>query len=259
MKASIIAVVLFGIIALASAKVYFSETFDDKWDSRWVPSKSRESEGTQGVWDLSHGKYYNDAEKDKGLHTTADARFYQITAEIPEKFSNEGKDLIVQYSVKHEQRIDCGGGYIKLLPSGVDQEAFNGDTPYNIMFGPDICGSSTKRTHVIFTKDGKNNLINKDVKCESDEWTHLYTLVVKPDNTFKVSIDGKEVSSGSLKDDFSMLLPRQIKDPNAKKPADWVDQKMMADPTDKKPEGWDDVPKESLILMLRSLLTGTTN
>jgi len=244
MKASSIAVVLFGIIALASAKVYFSETFDDKWDSRWVPSKSRESEGTQGVWDLSHGKYYNDAEKDKGLHTTADARFYQITAEIPEKFSNEGKDLIVQYSVKHEQRIDCGGGYIKLLPSGVDQEAFNGDTPYNIMFGPDICGSSTKRTHVIFTKDGKNHLINKDVKCESDEWTHLYTLVVKPDNTFKVSIDGKEVSSGSLKDDFSMLLPRQIKDPNAKKPADWVDQKMMADPTDKKPEGWDDVPKE---------------
>jgi len=244
MRVSILVAVLFSIVAIASAKVYFSETFDDKWESRWVPSKSREADGSQGSWDLSHGKYFNDAEKDKGLHTTADARFYQITAEIPEKFSNEGKDLIIQYSVKHEQRIDCGGGYIKLLPSGVDQEHFNGDTNYNIMFGPDICGSSTKRTHVIFTKNGKNHLVTKEVRCESDEWTHLYTLTVKPDNTYTVSIDSKEVQTGSLKNDFEMLLPRQIKDPNAKKPSDWVDQKMMADPTDVKPEGYDDIAKE---------------
>jgi len=239
-----VALVLLAIIALTSAKVYFSETFDDSWRYRWVSSKSRESEGTQGVWDVSHGKYFNDAEKDKGLHTTADARFYQITAEIPEKFSNEGKDLIIQYSVKHEQRIDCGGGYIKLLPSGLDQEAFNGDSSYNIMFGPDICGSSTKRTHVIFTNKGKNHLVKKEVKAESDEWTHLYTLVVKADNTYRVLIDSKEVQSGSLKDDFDMLLPKQIKDPQAKKPSDWVDSKMMADPTDKKPDGWDDIPAE---------------
>jgi len=244
MRVSILVAVLFGIIALASAKVYFSETFDDKWETRWVPSKSRESEGSQGTWDVSHGKYFNDAESDKGLHTTTDARFYQISAEIPEKFSNEGKDLIVQYSVKHEQRIDCGGGYIKLLPSGLDQETFNGDAAYNIMFGPDLCGTSTKKTHVIFTKNGKNHLVNKDIKCETDEWTHLYTLVVKSDNTYHVSIDGKEVQTGSLKEDFGILLPKQIKDPKASKPSDWVDNKMMADPEDKKPEGWDDTPKE---------------
>ena len=28
--------------------------------------------------------------------------------------SNEGKDLVVQYSVKNEQGIDCGGGYLKV-------------------------------------------------------------------------------------------------------------------------------------------------
>jgi len=244
MRASILAVVLFGLLAIASAKVYFQETFDDSWENRWVKSKSRESEGTQGKWDLSHGKYFNDAEKDKGLHTTDDARFYQISAEIPTKFSNKGKDLIIQYSVKHEQRIDCGGGYIKLHPSGINQEQYNGESEYNIMFGPDICGSSTKRTHVIFTNKGKNHLVKKEVKAESDEWTHLYTLVVKPDNTYRVLIDSKEVQSGSLKDDFDMLLPKQIKDPQAKKPSDWVDSKMMADPTDKKPEGYDDIPAE---------------
>jgi len=152
--------------------------------------------------------------------------------------------LILQYSVKHEQNIDCGGGYIKLLPGGFDQTDFFGDTPYHIMFGPDICGSSTRKTHVIFTYKGKNNLIKKDVKCETDELTHLYTLIVHPDNTYEVQIDGKEVQKGSLKEDWDMLAPKEIKDPNAKKPADWVDDKQIPDPTDKKPEGWDDIPKE---------------
>lgn len=238
------AVVFLAILAIASAKTYFSETFDSNWESRWVPSKNKESEGSQGTWDVSHGKYYNDAEKDKGLHTTTDARFYQISAEIPEKFSNEGKDLIIQYSVKHEQRLDCGGGYIKLLPSGLKQENFNGDDAYNVMFGPDICGSSTKKTHVIFTYKGKNHLIKKEVRAESDELTHLYTLVLKADNTYQVLIDSKEIASGSLTEDFDMLLPKEIKDPKEKKPADWVDEKKIADPTDVKPEDWDTIPAE---------------
>jgi len=242
MKISLL-VVLIGLVAASSATVYFKETFDGNWESRWVQSKSKESEGSQGTFELSHGKYFGDAEADKGLKTTPDARFFQITAGFP-KFSNKGKDLIVQYSVKHEQKIDCGGGYIKILPGGFDQASFNGDTPYNIMFGPDICGTTTKKTHLIVSNKGKNHLIKKEIKTETDEWTHLYTLILKSDNTFQVLIDEKEVSSGSLKTDFDILPPKEIKDPSAKKPADWVDEKKIADPTDKKPEGWDDIPAE---------------
>jgi hypothetical protein len=54
------------------------------------------------------------------------------------------------------------------------------------MFGPDICGSSTKRIHVIFEKNGQNHLIKKTIPAESDEYTHLYTLIVRPDNTYEV-------------------------------------------------------------------------
>lgn len=68
-------------------------------------------------------------------------------------------------------------------------ETFGGETPYSIMFGPDICGFSTRKVHVIFTKDGKNHLIKKDIKAETDQLTHVYTLIVKPDNTYKVSSD----------------------------------------------------------------------
>jgi len=112
------------------------------------------------------------------------------------------------------------------------------------MFGPDICGSSTRKTHLIFTYKGKNHLIKKDIKAETDEFTHLYTLIVKPDNTYKVLIDEVEVAAGNLKDDWDMLAPKQIKDPNAEKPSDWDDRKLIPDTTDKKPEGWDDIPAE---------------
>jgi calreticulin len=243
MRASAIALALLGLLALSSAKVYFKETFDAGWENRWVKSKNKESEGTQGPWGWSAGKYYNDAEADKGLQTTTDARFYQISAEFPE-FSNKGKDLVLQYSVKHEQNIDCGGGYIKILPAGLNQENFHGDDAYNVMFGPDICGSSTRKTHLIFSNKGKNHLVKKEIRAEFDTWTHLYTLVLHPDNTWEVYIDGAEVSRGNLKDDFDILPPRKIKDPAASKPADWVDARMIPDPEDKKPEGWDDIPKE---------------
>ena len=54
------------------------------------------------------------------------------------------------------------------------------------MFGPDICGSGTKRVHAIFTYKGKNLLTKKTVNCETDELTHVYTLIVNPDKTYQV-------------------------------------------------------------------------
>lgn len=55
--------------------------------------------------------------------------------------------------------------------------------------GPDICGPGTKKVHVIFSYKGENQLINKDIRCKDDVYSHLYTLIVKPDNTYEVSAD----------------------------------------------------------------------
>lgn len=48
-----------------------------------------------------------------GIQTSTDARFYHASATFDE-FSNEDKTLVLQFTVKHEQNIDCGGGYIKV-------------------------------------------------------------------------------------------------------------------------------------------------
>jgi len=229
-------------ITLVSAEIFFSEEFGDGWEKRWVVSQHKQKEGTAGEFGISAGKFYNDAEEDKGLQTQTDARFYQISAEMKE-FSNKGKNLFVQFTVKHQQNIDCGGGYVKLMPAGLNQDEFNGDSNYNIMFGPDICGM-TKRIHAIFTYKGKNHLIKNEVPCKWDDATHIYAFHIFPNNSFSILVDGVSEKSGSLPENWDFLPAKMILDPSVSKPADWVDQKEMDDPTDVKPEGHDDVPKQ---------------
>jgi calreticulin len=216
--------------------VYFEEDFSGDWESRWTASKAKDDLGAMKV---SSGKYFGDEEAAKGLQTSQDAKFYAISAPTKE-FSNDGKTLVIQYTVKHEQDIDCGGGYLKL--GAYEPEKFEGSSEYNIMFGPDICGSSTKKTHVIFNYKGKNLDKKKEVRAESDTLSHLYTLIVKPDNTYEVQIDMNKVDSGSLEEGWDFLEPKQIRDPEEKKPEDWVDEAEIDDPEDKKPEGHDDIP-----------------
>ncbi|XP_032484388.1 calreticulin isoform X3 [Phocoena sinus] len=158
--------VLLGLLGLGAAEpaVYFKEQFldGDGWTERWIESKHKPD---FGKFVLSSGKFYGDQEKDKGLQTSQDARFYALS--------------------------------------------------------------------------GKNVLINKDIRCKDDEFTHLYTLIVRPDNTYEVKIDNSQVESGSLEDDWDFLPPKKIKDPDAAKPEDWDERAKVDDPTDSKPEDWD--------------------
>ncbi|CAG9327034.1 unnamed protein product [Blepharisma stoltei] len=228
------------LVSLASATVYFQEEFDTNWESRWVNSNWK-TDGSQAKFRRSAGDWYVDAEKDQGLQTTEDYRFYGISSKFP-GFSNQGKPLVVQFTVKMERNVDCGGGYIKILPDGFDQSTFGGDTPYLIMFGPDICGSE-KKTHLIVAYKGKNYLNTKRFRCEIDSFTHQYTAIFHPDNTYEFLIDDQEVSKGKLEEHWDILPKKEIKDPSAKKPEDWVDEPTLPDPEDKKPEGWDDIPE----------------
>jgi calreticulin len=98
--------------------------------------------------------------------------------------------------------------------------------------------------HAILTREGKNHLIKKEVPCETDQLTHVYTFVIRPDSSYSILIDNVEKQKGSLYSDWDLLPPKKIKDPDAKKPEDWDDVEYIPDPEDKKPEGYDDIPKE---------------
>lgn len=100
-----------------------------------------------------------------GIKTSEDARFYALSRKFS-PFSTEGKDLVIQFSVKHEQDIDCGGGYVKVFDCSLNQEDMHGESPYRLMFGPDICGPGSKRVHAIINYKDKNVLTKKDIKCK---------------------------------------------------------------------------------------------
>merc|ERR1719237_147990 len=96
------------------------------------------------------------------------------------------------------------------------------------------------RTHLIFNYKGTNVLKKSDLsyKQEKEGTSHVYRMHLKPDNTVRVEIDEEKLYEGSIKEDWEVLKPKEIPDPEDKKPSDWSDESMIDDPDDKKPADW---------------------
>ena len=80
-----------------------------------------------------------------------------------------------------------------------------------------------------------------------EKLTNLYTLIVRPDQTFQIKINGEATKNGSLLEDFSPPVnpEKQIDDESDKKPEDWVDEARIPDADATKPDDWDeDAPYE---------------
>lgn len=227
---------LLAALALVNAYVFEDDFSEEPFGNGWVQSDWKKGSGA-GAFEHSSGNWAADA-SNLGLRTSQDAKFYAISKKIP-AFDNDGKTLVFQFTVQHQQKIDCGGGYWKLIGPGLDQSAFEGASEYQVMFGPDICGYSTKRIHAILNKNGENVLTTGNTECATDEMTHVYTWIINSDNTFQILLDGEVNLEGSLYDHWEFTLPKKINDPSKSKPSDWVDERMMDDPEDVKPEDWE--------------------
>eukprot|EP00127_Corallochytrium_limacisporum_P001834 Clim_evm8s86 gene=Clim_evmTU8s86 len=219
-------------------EVYFKETFADgeNYKTRWVQSESKVD---YGAFKLGTPGVYSSVDTDTGLQTTEDYHHYAISTKFPESFSNKDKSLVLQFQIAHDQIIDCGGGYIKLLNGKFEPKQFNAETDMEIMFGPDICGQ-TRQTHVVLNKNGTGYLIKHDIIPPVDRKAHVYTLVLTPENRYGVYIDGLEVRKGQISDSWAILPPQKIRDPEAVKPEHWDDREQVPDRAATKPDNWDD-------------------
>eukprot|EP01130_Rhizamoeba_saxonica_P001249 TRINITY_DN11132_c0_g1_i1.p1 TRINITY_DN11132_c0_g1~~TRINITY_DN11132_c0_g1_i1.p1 ORF type:complete len:487 (+),score=178.67 TRINITY_DN11132_c0_g1_i1:52-1512(+) len=188
--------------------------------------------------------------RDEGLVIDEKAKHYAAVARFPLDHSNTDKDLIVQYQVKFEKGSTCGGSYIKLLAKDTlseNNDDIDNETPYVIMFGPDKCGANNKVHFIIrhqnpVSGEWEEKHLADTPTMPSGTKTHLYTLVVSPDNTYEIYVDMELESSGSLLEDFepSINPSKTIDDPNDVKPETWVDEAQIPDPEDEKPEDWDE-------------------
>lgn len=70
-----------------------------KWEDRWHKSTWKQADGTAGEFKLTAGKWFGDAEADKGIQTGPDSKFFATYAEIPKAVDNKGKDLVLQVMI----------------------------------------------------------------------------------------------------------------------------------------------------------------
>lgn len=236
---------------------YF-EQFDLNWNSRWLPSHARKSNNELsyvGRWDVEESITLNGIKGDRGLVAKSEAALHAIMSKLPSIFDNKNNTLVLQYEVKFQNGINCGGAYIKLLSAdGInDLEKHHGEfsdqTPYVIMFGPDKCGADNKVHFILKTLDSqtgelKEHQVSKPPMAKVVQTTSLYTLIIEPNQDFQIRINGDVVRSGNLLDseDFDLLPPKEIIDINDTKPEDWIEEedKYIIDPNDSKPEDWDE-------------------
>lgn len=85
-----------------------------------------------------------------GLQTSEDAKLYALSPRL-KPFSNENETLVVQFSVKHKQNVDCGGKYVKFFPDTLNQEDICSESEYYIMFSK-LSDNSCYQTHEVLVR-----------------------------------------------------------------------------------------------------------
>jgi len=244
----------------------FVETFDsDSIGSKWLKSKAKK-EGVDetiakydGTWAVESSTD-SVLEGDKGLVLKSKAKHHAISSKLLNSFKfSDGKPLVVQYEVKFQTPLECGGAYVKLLSDepALNLDQFYDKTSFSVMFGPDKCGSDNKFHFIVrFKNPVTGKFEEKHAKKSdfqstvfSDGNSHLYTLVVNPDNTYKMLIDQKEVSSGHLLQDLepAIVPPKEIVDPEDKKPESWDEREKIVDENAVKPDDWDENEPEKVV------------
>ncbi|XP_069052253.1 calnexin isoform X2 [Lepisosteus oculatus] len=243
---------------VATGDFYFAESFDRGTLDGWILSKAKK-EGIDeeiakydGQWEVEE-MVDSKLPGDKGLVLKSRAKHHAISAKLLKPFVFDTKPLIVQYEVNFQTGIDCGGAYVKLLSQTPDLnlDQFVDKTPYTIMFGPDKCGEDYKLHFIFRHKNPKTGEYEEkhakkpdaDLRTYyTDKKTHLYTLVLNPDNSFEILIDQTVVNSGNLLNDVSPAVnpPAEIEDPDDRKPEDWDERPKIPDPDAVKPEDWDE-------------------
>ncbi|KAJ3373007.1 hypothetical protein HDU91_001440 [Kappamyces sp. JEL0680] len=238
-------------------KAPFLEQFLDDWATRWIPSGAKKI--VDGLEDEELLRYRGEwaveapatvlIEGDQGLVLKTLAAHSAISAKFDKPIDPKDKPLVVQYEVNFQNGLECGGAYVKLLTHDpkFDPARFEDKTPYTIMFGPDKCGGNNK-VHFIFRHENPKSKVVEEKHLVSppaavaEKKTNLYTLVVRPDQSFEILINNETVKTGSLLKDFAPAVnpPKEIDDPKDEKPADWVDEAKIKDPEATKPEDWDE-------------------
>jgi calnexin len=230
-------------IPLGNDTIFF-EPFDSiEFPKNWVRSKDPKYDGQYKVRKMAPPRSLHNEQM---LTFITKKKFYVLSSKIDSFPKMEGKEFVFQFESRHPEYIDCTGGFMKLF-GDIEPIVITEKTPALLTFGPEMCGDVS---HVIF----KFRHLNKKTRIwseislidpppfEPDGLNQLFTLVIRPNNTYEILINGETVKKGSLYEDFDPPINGYIEvpDPDDFKPDDWDEREYIIDEAAVKPDDWDE-------------------
>ncbi|EDO17289.1 hypothetical protein Kpol_538p49 [Vanderwaltozyma polyspora DSM 70294] len=245
----------------------FLETFQayndyDALKHIWITSDATSSNKAKRFpvrWDLKQA-YVNPGFNNDMCLAITETGPAMIARQLDQEFSLNGTSkLVLQYEVKLQKPISCGGAFIKLYPflSRDQIEQFDPEQDYNdemiLMFGPDICIPNYDGVRLGLKK--MNPLSKKSEisqmtypprsRLDKEFRTHLYTLILdSATQNYEIRIDGVVNYAGNLlekgKFEPGFQSTELIPDPDDKKPTDWDDRETIDDPDSIEPSDWNE-------------------
>uniref|UniRef100_A0A8C0SUU8 Calreticulin 3 n=1 Tax=Canis lupus familiaris TaxID=9615 RepID=A0A8C0SUU8_CANLF len=85
---------------------------------------------------------------------------------------------------------------------------------------PDICGFDIRKVHAILHFKNQYHSNKKSIRCKVDGFTHLYALILRPDLTYEVKIDGQSIESGGIEYDWNLTSLKKMEKTSAES-KDW--------------------------------------
>lgn len=228
----------------------FFDSFPNPLDnSGWTISNTNKKDGTPytGQWLVEEAHKYPGFEGDSGLVLKSDATYAAVSKVLPQAISADNDDLVVQYEVKFQQEISCAGAYIKLLSGAIDGASFNDETPFQVRFGPDICGANNKVDVALQKAVDKDTVVSEMTElplARKNLLSNLYTLIIRRNRDVEIRINGQVAKAGNLYKTTGIMTPQleepaYIEDPAAEKPADWDEREYIIDDSAEKPTDYD--------------------
>jgi calnexin len=107
---------LFGVVlsccsvlfVASSSDTIFYDSFDENWDGRWIVSQSSDY-GGKWKYEKSEGH------EDYGLLVSQPAKKYGIAVDLPEEVNPTDNTVVLQYDLRLQKGLECGGAYLKYL------------------------------------------------------------------------------------------------------------------------------------------------
>lgn len=167
---------------------HFEAFSDDDWDLRWTPTYMR---NYTGRWRIKRTGFPQVVEGEQMLYAETPNAYYGVSTRFPSPFSLRNRTLVLQFETRFRTILTCGAAYIKLFADDTfTPETLSNETHYAIMFGPDYCGAVADKVHFIMrtknllTGEIEENHLENPPAVENDELAHLYTLILRTDDTF---------------------------------------------------------------------------